>query len=61
MTSTVSTRTLTVGLSLFAAPENGVSISVVSAATLIVIAPLLILFFVFQRQFVQAFLRAGVK
>jgi sn-glycerol 3-phosphate transport system permease protein len=48
-------------VSLFAAPENGVNISVISAATLIVIAPLLILFLVFQRRFVQAFLRAGVK
>jgi sn-glycerol 3-phosphate transport system permease protein len=61
VTNTEATRPLTVGLSLFAAPENGVNISVISAATLIVIAPLLILFLVFQRQFVQAFLRAGVK
>jgi sn-glycerol 3-phosphate transport system permease protein len=34
---------------------------VISAATLMVIAPLLIMFLVFQRQFVQAFLRAGLK
>jgi chemotaxis signal transduction protein len=48
---------LTVGLSIFGAPENGVDISVISAATMMVIAPLLVLFLVFQRQFVQAFLR----
>ena len=61
VTNSPSTRPLTVGLSLFAAPENGVDISVISAATVMVIAPLLIGFLIFQRQFVQAFLTAGVK
>jgi len=61
VTNTAATRPLTVGLSLFAARGNGVNVSVISAATLIVIAPLLILFLLFQKQFVQAFLRAGVK
>jgi len=61
VTNSPSTRPLTVGLSLFGAPENGVDISVISAATVMVIAPLLISFLIFQRQFVQAFLTAGVK
>mgnify|MGYP006281766549 CR=1 FL=1 len=61
VTNSDTTRPLTVGLSIFAAPENGVDISVISAATVMVIAPLLVLFLVFQRRFVQAFLRAGVK
>lgn len=61
VTNTDRTRPLTVGLSIFGAPENGVDISVISAATLMVIAPLMILFLVFQRQFVQAFLTAGLK
>jgi len=61
VTNSPSTRPLTVGLSLFAAPENGVDIAVISAATIMVIAPLLIGFLIFQRQFVQAFLTAGVK
>jgi sn-glycerol 3-phosphate transport system permease protein len=61
VTNSPSTRPLTVGLSLFGAPENGVDISVISAATVMVIAPLLIGFLIFQRQFVQAFLTAGVK
>ena len=61
VTNSPSTRPLTVGLSLFAAPENGVDIAVISAATVMVIAPLLIGFLIFQRQFVQAFLTAGVK
>lgn len=50
---------LTVGLSLFGAAENGVDISFISVV--MVIAPLLISLLTFQRQFVQAFLNAGVK
>lgn len=61
VTNSPDTRPLTVGLSIFGAPENGVDISVISAATIMSIAPLLIAFLVFQRQFVQAFLRAGIK
>jgi sn-glycerol 3-phosphate transport system permease protein len=61
VTNSPETRPLTVGLSIFGAPENGVNISVISAATMMSIAPLLIAFLVFQRQFVQAFLRAGIK
>ena len=61
VTNSQTTRPLTVGLSIFAAPENGVDISVISAATILVIAPLVVLFLIFQRQFVQAFLRAGIR
>ncbi len=61
VTNSPDTRPLTVGLSIFGAPENGVDISVISAATLMSVAPLLIAFLLFQRQFVQAFLRAGIK
>ena len=61
VTNSETTRPLTVGLSLFAAPESGVNISVISAATVMSIAPLLLAFLLFQRQFVQAFLRAGIK
>lgn len=61
VTNSPDTRPLTVGLSIFAAPENGVDISVISAATMMSVAPLLIAFLLFQRQFVQAFLRAGIK
>jgi len=35
--------------------------SVVSAATLLSVAPLLLAFLLFQRQFVQSFMRAGIK
>ncbi len=61
VTNSTTTRPLTVGLSLFGAPESGVNIAVISAATLMVIAPLLVGFVLFQRQFIQAFLRAGIR
>lgn len=61
VTNSTATRPLTVGLSIFGAPESGVNISVISAATMMTVAPLLIAFLLFQKQFVQAFLRAGIK
>lgn len=61
VTNAPATRPLTVGLSLFGAPESGVNISIVSAATLMVVAPLMAAFLIFQRQFIQAFLRAGIR
>lgn len=61
VTNSAATRPLTVGLSLFGAPESGVNISIISAATLMVVAPLMMAFLIFQRQFIQAFLRAGIR
>ena len=39
----------------------GIDWSVICAATLLTAAPLLIAFLLFQRQFVQSFLRAGIR
>ena len=61
VTNSVQTRPLTVGLGVFGAPESGVDWSVISAATLLSVAPLLIAFILFQRQFVQSFMQAGIK
>ncbi|WP_051615179.1 carbohydrate ABC transporter permease [Phyllobacterium sp. UNC302MFCol5.2] len=61
VTNSAETRPVTVGLSLFGAPESGVNISTISAATVMVVAPLMIAFLIFQRQFIQAFLRAGIR
>ncbi|MCE8037538.1 carbohydrate ABC transporter permease [Halomonas sp. MCCC 1A11062] len=61
VTNSVESRPLTVGLGIFSAPETGVNWATVSAATLLSIAPLLIAFLLFQRQFVQSFLRAGIR
>lgn len=61
VTNSVKTRPLTVGLGIFGAPESGVDWSIISAATLMSVAPLLIAFLLFQRQFVQSFMHAGIK
>lgn len=61
ITNSVETRPLTVGLAIFAAPESGVDWSIITAGTLLAVAPLLIAFLLFQRQFVQSFMRAGLK
>src|SRR3546814_12279830 len=61
VTNPPETRPLTVGLSIFGAPESGFDISVISAAKMMSMAPLLIAFLVFQRPFVQALLRTGIK
>jgi len=47
-------------LSCNASPTR-VNWATVSAATLLSIAPLLVAFLLFQRQFVQSFLRAGIR
>lgn len=61
VTNSVETRPLTVGLAIFSAPETGVNWATISAATLLSVGPLLIAFLLFQRQFVQSFLRAGLR
>ncbi|MEI6044730.1 MAG: carbohydrate ABC transporter permease [Chloroflexota bacterium] len=62
ITTSDENRVLTVGLSqLVRTSETGAQYGQISAGTLIVIAPLLILFLVFQRQFINSFLRSGLK
>lgn len=61
ITNSVETRPLTVGLAIFGAPESGVQWSIITAGTLLAVAPLLIAFLLFQRQFVQSFMQAGIK
>ena len=61
ITNSVTTRPLTVGLSIFATTDQGIDWSIVTAATLMTSAPLLMAFLLFQRQFVQSFLRAGIR
>lgn len=61
ITDSVNVRPITVGLQLFSAPEQGVQWALVGAATLMTSLPLLVLFLIFQRQFVQSFMRAGIR
>ena len=61
VTNSVSARPLTVGLQVFSSVDQGVDWSIITAATLLTSAPLLVAFLLFQRQFVQSFMRAGIK
>ncbi len=61
VSNSVETRPLTVGLGIFGAPESGVDWSIISSATLLSVAPLLIAFLLFQRQFIQSFMHSGIK
>lgn len=61
VTNTEQSRPLTVGLAIFGAPESGVDWSIISAGTLISVGPLLLLFLLFQKHFVQSFMRTGIK
>jgi len=61
ITNSVESRPLTVGLQVFSGTDQGIDWSIITAATLLTTAPLLIGFLLFQRQFVQSFMRAGIK
>lgn len=61
ITNSVESRPLTVGLQVFASTDQGIDWSIITAATLLSAAPLLLAFLLFQRQFVQSFMRAGIR
>ena len=61
VTNSVNSRPLTVGLQVFSSGDQGVDWSIITAATLMTSAPLLVGFLLFQRQFVQSFMRAGIR
>ena len=61
VTNTEASRPLAVGMAIFGAPESGVDWPVICAGTLIAVSPLLAVLLIFQPQFVQSFMRAGIK
>ncbi|MFN3292324.1 MAG: carbohydrate ABC transporter permease [Gemmobacter sp.] len=61
VTNSVETRPLTMGLSIFATTDSDIEWAALNAATLMTSAPLLLACLLLQRQFVQSFLRAGIK
>lgn len=62
VTNSPENRPLTVGLAIFAQSfETGAQWVEVCAATLMVTAPLLLVFFMFQRQFMNSFIHSGIK
>jgi sn-glycerol 3-phosphate transport system permease protein len=61
-TSSNSNRVLAVGLQSFTrASESGAEWGLICAGTLIVIAPLMLLFVLFQRLFIESFTQSGLK
>lgn len=61
VSNSVESRPITVGLQVFSGTDQGIDWSLICAATLLAVAPLLIAFLLFQRQFVQSFMRAGIR
>jgi len=61
ITNSVESRPVTVGLQVFSATDQGLDWSIITAATLLSTAPLLVAFLLFQKQFVQSFMRAGIR
>jgi multiple sugar transport system permease protein len=60
MTTSKSMRTVPVGLSLFST-EMGTAYEQLMAASVLAILPILILFFIAQKQFIQGVARTGIK
>jgi sn-glycerol 3-phosphate transport system permease protein len=62
VTNTPAARPLTVGLASFAtAGENGAQFPLIMAGALLVMAPVLVGFLIFQRNFVASFVQSGFK
>jgi sn-glycerol 3-phosphate transport system permease protein len=57
VTNSVNVRPITVGLAMFSTTDQGTDWAIITAATLMSSAPLVIAFLLFQRQFVQSFMR----
>jgi len=62
VTNSPASRPLTVGLAVLTQlGEIGAQWPLVTAGTLIVVGPLLVIFLIFQRQFIDSFLHSGLK
>jgi sn-glycerol 3-phosphate transport system permease protein len=62
ITDTDRARTVTVGLASFTqSAESAAQWNLIAAGTVIVILPLLVLFILFQRRFVESFMFSGLK
>ncbi|MFI5340734.1 MAG: carbohydrate ABC transporter permease, partial [Candidatus Methylomirabilales bacterium] len=61
VTDTPDVRTLTIGLGMFVQQESGADWTLLMAATAFVTAPLMVIFLVFQRRFIESFMFSGLK
>lgn len=60
ITRSPEARPVTVGIARYLSPDTGLSITALSAGTVIVVGPLLIFFLIFQRKFMQSFVRSEI-
>jgi sn-glycerol 3-phosphate transport system permease protein len=62
VTETSKSRTLTIGLGIFAqTAEGGAEWTLLMAATLLAIGPLMLTFLLFQKHFINSFMMSGLK
>tara|TARA_R110002126_G_scaffold28011_6_gene93517 strand:+ start:418 stop:1302 length:885 start_codon:yes stop_codon:yes gene_type:complete len=61
VTNSDSVRTLPIGLGLLAKADSGADWPRLMAGTTMVVSPLLLLFVIFQRRFIDSFMHTGVK
>jgi len=61
VTNTENMRTLPVGLVFLRTSEGSINWNVVMAATVFVIAPIMLLFVLLQKYFVQGVTQSGIK
>lgn len=54
-------RTLTIGLGMFVQHESGADWGMLMAATLFIALPIIVLFLVLQRTFIESFMTSGLK
>ncbi|MGH7377644.1 MAG: carbohydrate ABC transporter permease [Candidatus Methylomirabilales bacterium] len=60
VTDTPDVRTLTIGLGMFVQQESGADWTLLMAATAYVTAPLMVIFLLFQRKFIESFMLSGL-
>ncbi|HET9785244.1 MAG TPA: carbohydrate ABC transporter permease [Terriglobales bacterium] len=58
ITNSITVRPITVGLAMFSTTDQGTNWGIITAATLLSTAPLVVAFLLFQGLFVQSFMRA---
>ncbi|MBB3994760.1 sn-glycerol 3-phosphate transport system permease protein [Sulfitobacter undariae] len=61
VTNSENVRTLPIGLGLLAKADSGADWPRLMAGTTLVVSPLLLLFMIFQRRFIDSFMHTGVK
>lgn len=61
VTDSDSVRTLTIGLGMFVQQESGADWGMLMAATLFITVPIIVLFLILQRTFIESFMTSGLK